>query len=152
MKKEHTKAAQDGSQQKRLNSSPLYAGVMIYCANVILLAKRIERCPITNQTPAFPGYWSIFCGSIEGKESPKQCAQRELFEETKIKINKDELIYVCTIDSLAIYKHELQELQMPDLNFEHTECGWFKMENIQVQPDPIDKKIIELVKQHQQEA
>ena len=25
-------------------------------------------------------------------------------------------------------------------------------ENIQVQPDPIDKKIIQLVKQHQQEA
>ena len=144
--------AQDGSLQKNLNYEVKYAGVMVYCKNAILLAKRIEKCPITNKTTDFPGYWSIFCGSIEKGESPIECAQRELFEETKINVEINDLQYMKDSGELSIYKYELDSLVLPELNFEHTESGWFMMDSINILPEPIDKKIINLIELHKLDA
>lgn len=125
---------------------------MVYCKSAVLLAKRIEKCPITNKVPDYPGYWSIFCGSIEEGESPIECAKRELFEETEIYAEMDDLQYMKDSGELSIYKYELDSLLLPKLNFEHTESGWFRMNSINILPEPIDKKIINLIKLHKLDA
>jgi len=49
----------------------------------VLLGKR-NFSPEIN----FPGYWAPFAGAIEYGETPAAAAERELFEETQIKVTE----------------------------------------------------------------
>jgi len=121
------------------------AGVIVKYGNTILLCKRSRSCN-------FAGHWSIPAGAVEADELPIEAAERELFEETKIKI-KSPLSFVAEVDGIRsssrgreafyIYKYDAPELLFPILDFEHTEYGWFLFENL---PNPMCKNIIKSIK------
>ena len=121
------------------------AGVIIKYGKTVLLCKRSNICN-------FAGYWSIPAGAIEEGEMPFVAAERELFEETKIKI-KNPLSFVMKTDGMRserrekepfyIYEYNAPELLLPILDFEHTEYGYFKPENL---PQPMCENVIEAIK------
>lgn len=82
------------------------------------------------------GYWSIPCGAIEKGEAPFLAAQRELKEETQIDINSSILEYVTAFKAhdggrFNLYLYNASEFLSPVLDYEHTEWGYFKLENIE---------------------
>ena len=132
----------------------LYAGVVVKHNNSLLLAKRIEICPLTNSPTPFPGYWSIFCGSIEACESPIDCASRELFEEASINADPKNFSFVAEINqidsSFFLYKFNSNEKIKPKLNFEHTDFIWIDIENINSCDLKIDHSLFDIIIQDHQ--
>jgi len=61
-----------------LKKIPISIQVIIFCddKNILLLQRKDN-----------PNYWQSVTGSIEKDESPKQCAGREVFEETGLIVN-----------------------------------------------------------------
>lgn len=116
-----------------------YVGVAVKCNNKLLLCKR-------NNMGSFPGMWSIPGGKLEENETTQEGARREFFEETNIKIDDLELTFVGLIPRhtrdgkkvkglMYVYVLNVEEPLYPDLENaidgeEHTECGYFEIENI----------------------
>lgn len=124
------------------------AGCIIYKNSLVLLARRIEGPKV-----AYSGYWSIFAGSREPPaEPPRVCASRELEEETGIKVLPNDLVFCKTIYSgpktFDIFKYNFNELPSVNLNEEHTEYGWFKIEELDKFPYLIDEKIVNIIKSY----
>lgn len=121
------------------------AGCIVFYKELVLLARRNE-----NPGVSFPGYWSVFAGAIEGHETAKSCAIRELKEETCIEANEDRFPFVTTIyrgnKSLDLFCCRFKEIPDVNLNFEHTEYGWFKVEILDSFPYLIDEKMVEAIK------
>ena len=122
------------------------AGALVYYENLVLLAKRVDFWE--GEKVMFGGYWSIFAGSIEANESPIDCAQRELEEETQI-IGKN-FQYITTLHrqftQLHIYSLELKRQETPIINAEHTDFGWFDISTIDSKPTPIDDNLKNCIK------
>jgi|TARA_R110002096_G_scaffold378392_1_gene572497 8-oxo-dGTP pyrophosphatase MutT (NUDIX family) len=121
------------------------AGVIIKYGRTVLLCKRSNVCN-------FAGYWSIPAGAVERGETVFEAAERELLEETKIKIERPLVLVLKTqaIRSQAggdepfhIYRYDVDELPYPELDFEHTEYGWFDLGHL---PSPMCKNIIKAVR------
>ena len=72
------------------------AGIGLIYGNSILLGKRIYKWK--NKPVEFGGYWSIFGGEIEEGETEAECAIRELYEETGVKVDPHQLIPHKTIE------------------------------------------------------
>lgn len=119
-----------------------YAGVIICHENSVLLAKRVYFHQ-GNVSP-LGGYWSVFTGTIEEGESEEDAAERELFEETQLTIEKP-LVKVGSIDSLVLFGTRYDDLVNPTLNDEHEEYGWFDIDTLHAFPYKIDEKIINLI-------
>ena len=123
-----------------------YAGVVVRFKETVLLGKRsLNGC-------AYEGYWSIPCGLVEEGESTFGAAERELFEETGIKI-KYPLKYVCRFNMsdeeiFYIYLHVASEVLLPSPDardhWEHSEWGHFIAE-ANCLPDPMSKEIKESI-------
>jgi 8-oxo-dGTP pyrophosphatase MutT (NUDIX family) len=128
------------------------AGVAILYGSSILLAKRCKVCPITGAEVPFPEYWSIFAGAMNPKECPKDCAVRELFEETEILIQPEDIEFISTKKNtnsvLHIYCFSSDKLILPKLNFEHTQFGWFNVNELDSFTDKIDLELIQLIIDH----
>ncbi len=120
-----------------------YAGVLVKCNNKVLLCKR-------SPYQSLPGVWSIPAGSVEKGEKPREAAVREFFEETNIIIqDEDDLELIGTANRYArdgkylkgvmyVYLIESDEEIHPDLENandggEHTECGYFSLENLPIE-------------------
>ena len=118
------------------------AGVIIRFEETVLLGKRsLNGCK-------YEGYWSIPCGFVEKGESTFGAAERELLEETGIKIDRP-LEHACTFrmsdeEKFHIYLHVASEMLLPSLDaedyWEHSEWGYFRSEP-NCLPDPISKEI-----------
>jgi len=125
------------------------AGVAPIHKNLILLAKRVEFWGKEKTPIPLGGYWSIFAGSLEKNENPMVCAVRELQEETQISTSIDKLKYIKTIQEpnleLTVYALELEEMIFPTLNEEHTEYGWFDINELDSFPDKIDQKMVNCI-------
>lgn len=122
------------------------AGSIIYHNSLVLLARRIEGPKIP-----YSGYWSIFAGSREPPaEPPRVCASRELEEETGIKVLPNDLVFCKTIyrgqNTFDIFKYNFIDIPEVNLNEEHTEYGWFKVEELDKFPYLIDDKIVNIIK------
>ena len=123
------------------------AGCIIFYNNLVLLARRTEGKDIP-----FSGYWSIFAGSREPpSEPPMICAIRELEEETGIKLNTQQIKFAKTLRTqndrlLDLYFHKADTMLDVNLNFEHTEFGWFDVEKLESFPYLIDPKIVKTIK------
>lgn len=65
------------------------ASIILYDSDGKLLLQHRE-----DDAPTFPNYWGLFGGGIEGNETPKQGAKRELLEELNYSSNKLELFIV----------------------------------------------------------
>jgi hypothetical protein len=45
------------------------------------------------------------------------------------------------VKGLRLYIYELSEMLYPTLNYEHTEWGYFRIDGIDVSPNPVDEEI-----------
>ena len=142
LKEENTKGAHTGKTNKpsSYESAP-YVGTAIICRGLVLLAKRILVCPNTGEKVKFGGFWSIFCGAVEENESHYLAAYREVLEETGFDLDKSRFKHIGKIRDIRIYIYELDEIMFPELDYEHTESGWFKIEDMHISPSPVDQEI-----------
>lgn len=126
-----------------------YVGVLVKVGDEVLLCKR-------NSKGSLPGEWSIPAGSIEEGESPADAARREFKEETdhlisgKLQLigfvnrhNRDGseyrgLMYVFLLECDKKINPDLENAKDGE---EHTECGYFTVENL-----PIEDKNDQLYK------
>jgi len=72
------------------NLEKFWAGGFLYNpeTNSVFLHKR------DGNTKFSPNALAFFGGLNEGNENPKDCFQRELFEETGLKISLEEIVYL----------------------------------------------------------
>jgi 8-oxo-dGTP pyrophosphatase MutT (NUDIX family) len=128
----------------------LASGIGIIYRDLILLAKRIEQWG-GNPVP-LGGYWSIFAGSLEGEESFQDCAIRETYEETEIKIDNHQLIDGCIIKNnklrFKVFFVEMPYKPIPILNEEHTEYEWFDINKIKDFPYSIQEDLIKCIENY----
>lgn len=121
-----------------MKTTKRYAGVIVKHKNKVLLCKR-------NNEGSNPGVWSIPAGKLNKQENPKVGAKREFYEETNIKLNDE--IKLCGFVSrktrdnskdkglMYVFFNESNTEKTPDLikakdGSEHTECGYFSLENL----------------------
>ena len=125
------------------------AGCILIVGDSVLLAERAPTCYITGRSLAFPYYWSVFVGAIEANEDPIACAQRELLEETHVKVDINQLSYVDTINNdkgkLILYGASLDKLPKVKINEEHLQYGWFKIDHLDSFSGKIDQTIIDCI-------
>jgi len=114
----------------------------------VLLARRILVCPKTKIKVKFGGFWSVFCGAVEENESHYLAAHREVREETGFNLNKARFEHIGKIRDLRLYVYQLDELLLPVLDYEHTESGWFKIDDIHISPTPVDQDIAERIQMY----
>ena len=132
-------------EENRLFAVNNFAGVVILYKNSVLLGKRAENgC-------AYPGHWSIPAGMVESGESTDICAERELFEETGILLDKPLTSLRDFKDedgTFYVYLYEADEMPLPDPEakdaYEHTEWGYFSIDDNAL-PEPISKEIKEVI-------
>ena len=136
-----------GKQTKtRLSLVKTYAGVIIKYGNSVLLGKRsLNGC-------VYEGHWSIPAGEVEEGESAFGAAERELFEETGIKIEYP-LEYLWQFsesdgEKFYVYLYKTNKLltASPDAKdkHEHSEWGYFRLER-NCMPLPMSKEIEEAI-------
>lgn len=129
-----------------------YSGVLIRCQDKVLLCKR------SYSDESRPGEWSIPCGHQEKNENKLTCAVRELFEETNIKVDDNDLNYIGGIKTydntnnfvkgiLSVFVMYSDYEIYPDLHNakdgkEHEECGYFSLEKL---PKPIGVGLKEII-------
>jgi len=126
------------------------AGVILKCRNEVLLCKR-------SPDKSLPNIWSIPSGGIENDESPGYAAIREFYEETNIELNIN-LDFIGFIDIFSeekikkgimfVFLQETKNKKEPNLNKasdgqEHTECKYFKKENIPNQKE--NKQLLDIL-------
>jgi len=119
-----------------------YAGIVVFNGNNVLLAKRIEF--YKGDVVSYGGYWSMFGGLVEEGESLEDAAERELFEEAELTI-ENPLVFIGELGDLTLFATEYDELVNPNLNFEHTEYGWFDVDLLNSFPYKIDEKFVNLI-------
>jgi ADP-ribose pyrophosphatase YjhB (NUDIX family) len=109
------------------------AGIIVLCEDRILLCKRSDS-----------GQWAIPMGHMEDGEEPIDCAYREFYEETYLEIT-DQIKSIGRIKKkkngkvksvLHIFLFEVDSEIEPNLEdaqdgHEHTECGYFDIEEIE---------------------
>lgn len=113
------------------------SAVIIKNNDEVLLCKRSPK-------ETLPNIWSIPGGGMEDGESPGQTAIRETYEETNIEIGTDlDLVGIIDIFNenkvkrgiMFVFLYDTKEKLVPNLKkashgFEHTECKYFKSEDI----------------------
>ena len=128
----------------------LASGIGIIYKDLILLGRRVELWE--GKPVPLGGYWSIFAGSANKNETLQDCAVRELYEETQIKVNNYELIDGCSINNnnlrFKIFFVELDHQPSPILNEEHTEYGWFDIHKLKQFPYDIEKDLIQCIENY----
>lgn len=120
------------------------AGLIVRYGDECLLCKR-------NPKNTLPGEWSIPAGKLEADEKPLDAVRREFFEETAKVI--DTPLYFQGVmkrfdrtgkkqtGMMYVFATEVDKKIVPDLEKakdgdEHTECGYFSLENL---PSPMNK-------------
>lgn len=133
-----------------------YGGIIVKVGDECLLCKR-------NEKGSLPGQWSIPAGGLNNGEHPLVGAKREFFEETNQRIDGDVRLvgFVRRTNRdgkkdkglLYVFKVDSDEKIIPDLGNakdgdEHTECGYFNLENnpIQDKTDQLYKLIEKILK------
>jgi len=132
-----------------MNDFKRYSGVLVKHKDKVLLCKRSKK-------ESLPGQWSIPSGKIEKNEIPLDAAYREFKEETDITLpktidliglinkykndgkTKRGLVFVYYLDSKSKLIPDLEKAQD---GFEHTECGYFGLDDL-----PLSKNNIQLEK------
>lgn len=125
-------------------------GIGVVYKDLILLGCRTEY--VNGKRIPFGGYWSIFGGSCGDKENPMVCALRELKEETQIDIAFHNILYSRSIPNedniFNVYFAELDYQPDVNLNEEHTEYGWFSIDDLHCFPYEIDERLVEIIIQY----
>lgn len=68
---------------------------------------------INRNKPPFMGMWNALGGHLEENETPKECAIREIYEESNVKVDNAELISISTWnyddDEIYVYVSNLSD-------------------------------------------
>jgi 8-oxo-dGTP diphosphatase len=68
---------------------------------------------INRNKPPFMGMWNALGGHLENNETPKECAIREIYEESNVKVDNAELISISTWnyddDEIYVYVSNLSD-------------------------------------------
>lgn len=114
-------------------------GVIILKDNKILFGKRNDDPEKADSLLHGEGTWTLPGGKLDFKENIRDCAWREAFEETGIKINKDKLKIVSVTNDIVEDAHFITvgflcedfegepKVMEPD---EITEWKWFDLNNL----------------------
>lgn len=128
-----------------------WSGIILQYENEILLCKRSEKKSLANT-------WSIPSGKVESGETPGHAAIREFYEETNIKLDTN-IDFVGFIDKfkndelkkghMFVFHKKTEKKLEPNLEeakdgFEHTECRYFKKDNLPKQKN--NEELIDLIK------
>ena len=128
-----------------------WAGVILRNDDEVLLCKRSPE-------KSLPNVWSIPSGKIEDGESPGHAAIREFHEETNIELDT-KLDFVGFIDRfkedgtkkghMFVFYMKSKTKMEPDLEkakdgFEHTECKYFKKDDIPDQKE--NEELLDILK------
>src|SRR5574344_459000 len=98
------------------------AGVFVCCGNKVLL------------TQSYNNYWGIPKGQMEPFDSStKECAERELKEETGVIVKlHDSDLYKIILDNCYVYKINIKNMDLIDLenleNLDSTGIGWANLD------------------------
>lgn len=119
-----------------------YVGIAVKSDNKILLCKR-------NQEGSFPNMWSIPAGKLEENEETIDGAIREFFEETNLKVDKENLKFVGLVPRytrdgkkvkglMYVYLYETPVMMEPDFENaidgdEHSDWGYFSLSEIKIE-------------------
>lgn len=122
-------------------------GIGVIFNDLILLGRRTEY--VDGKRVPFGGYWAIFGGSCDEHENPMICAIRELKEETQIALDFHNIMYSRSIHNedniFHVYFSELGSQPNVTLNKEHTEYGWFKIDQLHQFPYDIDDRLVTII-------
>jgi len=127
---------QEVDDGRGIDKNPAYSGIMIRCANKVLLCKR--RDDIGDEH--LPGYWSVPAGYVEPYEDIKTGAIRETLEETKIELETDSVKFMSAypahggVGVFYDYICRVPEELTPVIDEEHSTWGYFGIDEI---PTPI---------------
>ena len=116
----------------------LIGGVIVKSKGQILLVRRSETAG------KYPNFWAIPMGHVESGETSKEGAYREFYEETKLDIDINSLVYLDTVkDSkynriVRLYTIELPNKPEPELDHEHSDWGYFNTDSL---PRPIENNL-----------
>jgi len=142
------KVVRTGTGKTTPSTFKRYAGVAFLYGHLILLSKRIFE--YKGKPIGHGGYWSPFAGHVEEGESPIACAVREVWEESGKKIKVTDLTYIKEIPredgTFILYACELDSIFTPELNFEHTEYGYFKIKTLHTSPCPSCPDVVKAVR------
>ena len=120
------------------------SGILLTIKGSVLLSKRIEK--YKNKPVPFGGYWSPFSGRIEEGEDPKDCAVRELKEESGFVVEKSKVkkigIFNNKKSKFHLFVCELESIPTVNLCEEHTEHGFFDINKLHIFPDPVDERLM----------
>ena len=92
------------------------------------------------------GKWNIPKGHFKKGETPLQGSVREFTEETQISLKEiPELIdkYQSKGGNFYVYKVDGSNKLIPRLNHEHTDWGYFTIDNL---PSPMEENILRIIK------
>lgn len=128
-----------------------YGGVVTKCNDKVLLCKRAS-------TSELPGFWSVPAGKLDNIENAMLGSKREFFEETNISIDDKDIELVGFINRtnrdgsrvkglMYVFLLKVDEKIYPDLSGasdgdEHTECGYFGLDEL---PEPMDEQFKKLL-------
>ena len=95
----------------------------------ILLLKRSDAPDIWQ-----PNKWALVGGAVEEGELPIEAVQREIYEETKLVVEKFKEKFTIqrspdSVEYIFVAKFEGDPMGI-ELNFEHTSYGWFSPEEM----------------------
>jgi ADP-ribose pyrophosphatase YjhB (NUDIX family) len=107
--------------------------VAAYC--VIVRDERILLCRISEQVANAAGKWTLPGGGIDFGEHPRAAAEREVFEETGLRVRVGKIV---DIDSVSFeHVHGLRVIYLGEViggemccevEGSTDECGWFTRE------------------------
>ncbi|MEM1008420.1 MAG: NUDIX domain-containing protein [Myxococcota bacterium] len=114
----------------------------IQVALVVLYRVEDQTCLLTYRAQHLHagGCWEFPGGKIEPDESPKEAAQRELFEETQLD--------ACTLQHWKTFSHNysdrtvhlhvfLAKTHPKQFDFQHLQHKWISIPELQKQPEQI---------------
>ncbi|MEO1662068.1 MAG: NUDIX domain-containing protein [Pseudomonadota bacterium] len=122
------------------------ATVIVWCDSRVLMQLRSD-----NQRWSFPG------GMMEPGESVEDAATRELFEETRIDVDRLHLVGIASgqdsyykypngdevYNVTAIFETKIQELPQLVQDDESTDLSWFELRSL---PDEISPPTVQIIK------
>ena len=116
----------------------LIGGVIVKSEGQVLLVRRSETAS------KYPNFWAVPMGHVKSGETSKEGAYREFYEETKLDIDPNSLIYLTVLkDSkynriLKIYTTELEGQPEPELDEEHSDWSYYDVKSL---PHPMEDNL-----------
>lgn len=95
------------------------------------------HCLLLRRVASHGGFWQSVTGSLEGEETHKQAAVREVFEETGLSLREEEMIDLGLVNTFEIAPRWLEKYA-PGITHNEEVCFALKVPECEVQIDTIE--------------